>query len=60
MVLHLQTSYSRITAMPGEAVLQGESIGHAFEVFGIGEDIRMAARSPQAAGVPCCVIYRSE
>lgn len=31
-------------------------IGHAFDVFGIGEDIRMAARSLQAAGVPCCVI----
>jgi hypothetical protein len=32
-------------------------IGHAFEVFGIGEDIRMAARALQAAGVPCCVIH---
>ncbi len=32
-------------------------IGHAFEVFGIGEDIRMAARSLQAADVPCCVIH---
>lgn len=31
-------------------------IGHAFEVFGIGEDIRMAARALQWAGVPCCVI----
>jgi hypothetical protein len=31
-------------------------IGHAFEVFGIGEDIRMAARALEAAGVPCCVI----
>ncbi|MEB3320081.1 MAG: glycosyltransferase [Cyanobium sp.] len=31
-------------------------IGHAFDVFGIGEDIRMAARSLQAADVPCCVI----
>jgi len=32
-------------------------IGHAFEVFGIGEDIRMAARALQAVGVPCCVIH---
>jgi len=31
-------------------------IGHAFEVFGIGEEVRMAARALQAAGVPCCVI----
>jgi hypothetical protein len=33
-------------------------IGHAFEVFGIGEDIRMAASALQAAGVPCAVIYQ--
>ena len=32
-------------------------IGHAYEMFGIGEDIRMAARSLQAADVPCCVIH---
>ena len=32
-------------------------IGHAFEVFGIGEDVRMAARALQAVGVPCCVIH---
>ena len=32
-------------------------IGHAYEVFGIGEDIRMAARALQKAGVPCCVIH---
>jgi hypothetical protein len=31
-------------------------IGHAFEIFGIGEDIRMAACALQAAGVPCAVI----
>jgi len=31
-------------------------IGHAFDVFGIGEDIRMAARALLAADVPCCVI----
>ena len=31
-------------------------IGHAFDVFGIGEDIRMAARSLLAADVPFCVI----
>jgi len=33
-------------------------VGHAYEVFGIGEDIRMAARALQAAGVPCAVIYQ--
>ena len=32
-------------------------IGHAFEQFGIGEDVRMAASALQAIGVPCCVIY---
>ena len=32
-------------------------IGHAFEMFGIGEDIRMAVRALQAADVPCCVIH---
>ena len=32
-------------------------IGHAFEVFGIGEDIRMAARALQTSGVPCCVLH---
>ena len=32
-------------------------IGHAFEMFGIGEDIRMAAKALQAADVPCCVIH---
>ena len=32
-------------------------IGHAFEMFGIGEDIRKAARALQAADVPCCVIH---
>ena len=31
-------------------------IGHAFEIFGIGEDVRMAARALQAVDVPCCVI----
>ena len=31
-------------------------IGHAFEMFGIGEDIRMAAGAMQAVDVPCCVI----
>ena len=32
-------------------------IGHAFEMFGIGEDIRMSAQALQAAGIPCCVIH---
>ena len=32
-------------------------IGYAFEVFGIGEDIRMAALALEAAAVPCCVIH---
>ena len=31
-------------------------IGHAFEVFGIEEDVRMDARALQAADLPCCVI----
>lgn len=32
-------------------------IGHAFEVFGIAEDVRMACRALQAVDVPCCVIH---
>lgn len=31
-------------------------IGHAQNLGGNGEDMRMAARALQAAGVPCCVI----
>ena len=31
-------------------------IGHAFEVFGIGEDVRMAALALESAGVPFCVV----
>ena len=32
-------------------------IGHAFEMFGIGEDIRIAGRALQVADVSCCVIH---
>ena len=32
-------------------------IGHAFEIFGVGEDLRMAARAFQAADIPFCVIH---
>ena len=31
-------------------------IGHAFEVFGIGEDVRMAALALESANVPYCVV----
>ena len=31
-------------------------VGHAFETFGVAEDIRMAASALQAANVPCCVM----
>jgi glycosyltransferase involved in cell wall biosynthesis len=31
-------------------------IGHAFEVFGVGEDVRMAALALQSAEVPFCVV----
>jgi len=31
-------------------------IGHAFEVFGIGEDVRMAALALQSAAVPFCAV----
>lgn len=31
-------------------------IGHAFETFGVAEDIRMAASALQAVNIPCCVI----
>lgn len=32
-------------------------IGHALEVFGLGEFLRMVARALDAAGVPFCVIH---
>lgn len=32
-------------------------IGHAFEIFGIGEDIRMAAKSLESAKIPYSVVY---
>jgi len=32
-------------------------IGHAFEVFGLGEFLRMVARALEATGVPFCVIH---
>ena len=32
-------------------------IGHAYEIFGVGEDVRSAARAFQAAEIPCCVIH---
>jgi glycosyltransferase involved in cell wall biosynthesis len=32
-------------------------IGHALELGGNGEDVRMAAGALQAAGIPCCVIH---
>lgn len=32
-------------------------IGHAYEVFGIGEDVRMAALAMESAGIPFCVIH---
>lgn len=31
-------------------------IGHAFEMFGIGEDVRMAALALESAGVPYCAV----
>ncbi|MCP9931023.1 glycosyltransferase [Cyanobium sp. AMD-g] len=31
-------------------------IGHAFNVFGIGEDARCITAALEAAGIPCCVI----
>ena len=32
-------------------------VGHAFEMFGIGEDIRMAAKALESANIPFSVIY---
>ncbi len=58
-------SHGEITAEPWqeEPLLAPEQrpfgvnlIGHAFEVFGIGEDVRMAALALQSAGVPFCVV----
>ena len=62
----LATDEGSLAAKPISAVSQPHRsnrpfgvnlIGHAFEMFGIGEDIRMAARALQAADVPCCVIH---
>jgi glycosyltransferase involved in cell wall biosynthesis len=53
---------AQISTMPGlipsfaERPFGVNLIGHAFDVFGIGEDIRMAARALEAADVPFCVI----
>ncbi|MFN5116504.1 MAG: glycosyltransferase [Cyanobacteriota bacterium] len=32
-------------------------VGHAYEVLGIGEDIRMAAKALEAVGIPYCVLH---
>ena len=32
-------------------------IGHVLDMFGIGEDIRVADRASQVADVLCCVIH---
>jgi hypothetical protein len=53
---HFRSSAHGEIALFAERPFGVNLIGHAFEVFGIGEDIRMAARALQAAGVPCCVI----
>ena len=40
----------------GERPFGVNLIGHAFEVFGIGEDVRMAALALSSAEVPFCVV----
>lgn len=40
----------------GERPFGVNLIGHAFEVFGIGEDVRMAALALSSADVPFCVV----
>ena len=42
--------------MPEQRPFGVNLIGHAFEVFGIGEDVRMAALALGSAGVPFCVL----
>ena len=42
--------------MPEQRPFGVNLIGHAFEVFGIGEDVRMAALALGSAGVPFCVV----
>jgi glycosyltransferase involved in cell wall biosynthesis len=64
-VFHFSSAYPLLkgASAPAELVPFAERpfgvnlVGHAYEVFGIGEDIRMAASALQAAGVPCAVIY---
>ena len=42
--------------MPEQRPFGVNLIGHAFEVFGIGEDVRMAALALGSADVPFCVL----
>jgi len=49
--------YSEDPLLPPEQRPFGVNlIGHAFEVFGIGEDVRMAALALESADVPFCVV----
>ena len=65
-VHHFRNAYPLLdgSSAPAEVVPFAERpfgvnlIGHAYEVFGLGEDIRMAASALMAADVPCCVIYQ--
>lgn len=43
-------------SLPNERPFGVNLIGHAFEVFGIGEDVRMAALALSSAEVPFCVV----
>jgi len=43
-------------SVPEERPFGVNLIGHALEVFGIAEDVRMAALSLESAGVPFCVV----
>lgn len=41
---------------PGDRPFGVNLIGHAFEIFGIGEDVRMAALALKSSKVPFCVV----
>lgn len=51
------TKIEKLAGRAGKPQFGVNLVGHAYEVLGIGEDIRMAARALEAVGIPYCVIH---
>lgn len=54
--IELEPDEANAVLGPQEKPFGVNLIGHAFEVFGVGEDVRMAALALESAGVPFCVV----